>query len=336
MTLDPARGFSVRWTASPPPGAAPRRRSPEPPYTGPPKYPAPPRWGFPNLIWRQPTSVPGTRSARARPDELIRPVGTWTVGVLVAIAVFAVLAGAAEFWRYALLVISRDEPLSTVSVRLSDGLVTGFWYPIPILLFAALVLGLWWLNLARAEASRLADVEPAYGPVTAGIRLVGLWVLLAVVAAVEYRVELPQLVVVIAAPVLVAVVAFAALVLAGPVVAELEHLAMGKPADSRPRPSRLVVVWWAACVLNAVLVAVTLWRRMGEGVQAMADAVLLTGITHWAAAALAVITVLVIRRIGMLLSPERPLGGKRLQVVAVRSDAAAPPLRAVRPAGARR
>src|SRR5690606_40833782 len=58
---------------------------------------------------------------------------------------------------------------------------------------------------------------------------------------------------------------------------------------------------------------------------------LLTGITHWAAAALAVITVLVIRRIGMLLSPERPLGGKRLQVVAVRSDAAAPPLRAVRP-----
>ncbi|WP_051310308.1 DUF4328 domain-containing protein [Thermocrispum agreste] len=337
MTVDPARGFPVRWTASPPPGTPRcRREPPEPPYAGPPSYPVPPRWGFPGLIWRQPTSVPGTRSARPRADELIRPVGVWTAGVLAAAAVFAVLAGVAEFWRYALLVISRDEALGTVAVRVSDGLVTGLWYPIPILLFAALVLGLWWLQLARSEAARLADVEPPYGPVMAGAKLVGLWVLLAVVAAVEYRVELPPLVVVIAAPLLIAVVAVAAVVLPGPVIAELEHVALRKPADERPRPSRLVVTWWVGCVVNAVLVAATLWRRMGDGVQAMADSVLLTGITHLTAAALAVVTILVIRRIGMLLAPERSLAGKRMLVVAVGEDAQPPPLRTVRPAGVRR
>lgn len=336
MTLDPARGGKVRWTAGPPPSAGLLRPEPaEPPYTGPPAYPAPPRWGFPNLIWRWPTAVPGTPSARGRPDEQLRPIATWTVGVLVALAVFAVLAGGAELWRYALLAISRDNALSTTSVQISDGLVTGLWYPIPILLFAALVLGLWWLQLARAEASRRADAAAPHGNFSTGVRVVGLWVLLAVAAAVEYKVELPTLVVVIGAPLLVVVVAFAALVLTGPVVADLEHLALRKPPEERPRPSRLVLAWWGACVLNAVLVAVTLWRRLADGVQAMADAVLFTGLTHFVAAGLAVLTVLVIRRISLLLAPAVPGRGKRMRVIAVK-DAGEPPLRAVRPAGARR
>ncbi|MGH3434111.1 MAG: DUF4328 domain-containing protein, partial [Thermocrispum sp.] len=305
------------------------------PYSGPPSYPAPPRWGFPNLIWRWPTTVPGTASARSRPEELLRPIGTWTVGVLVAIAVFAVLAAVAEGWRYALLVLSRDEPLSTTSVQISDGLVTGLWYPIPILLFAALVLGLWWLQLACSEAARRAEVEAPHGTWSTGVRVVGLWVLLAVAAAVEYKVELPSLVVVVGAPLLVVVVAFAALVLTGPVIADLEHLALRKPPEERPRASRLLLAWWGVCVLNAVLVAVTLWRRLAEGVQAMADAVLLTAVTHAVAAVLAALTVLVVRRIGLLLAPAVPGRGKRLRVIAVR-DAAPPPLRAVRPAGARR
>jgi hypothetical protein len=326
----------IRWTAGPPPGAGPLRPEPqEPPYTGPPKYPAPPRWGFPNLIWRWPTTVPGTPSARRPPDELLRPVGTWTIGVLAALAAFAVLAGCAELWRYGLLLLSRDEALSTTTVQVSDGLVKGLWYPIPILLFAAMVLGVWWLQLARAEAARGAEVGAPHSSWSVGVRVVGLWVLLAVAAAVEYKVDLPPLVVVIGAPLLVVVVAFAALVLTGPVIAELEHLALRRPPDERPKPSRLVLFWWGGCVLNAVLVAVTLWRRLAEGVQAQADAVLLTGVTHFVAAVLAVLTVLVVRRIGLLLAPATPGRLRRLRVLAVHG-AGEPPLRAVRPAGARR
>lgn len=336
MTLDPAHGGRVRWTAGPPPGAGPPLpEQPEPPYTGPPKYPAPPRWGFPNLIWRWPTTVPGTDSARSRPVELLRPIGTWTIGVLTALAVFAVLAGGAELWRYVLVALSRDQALNTGTVELSDGLVKGLWYPVPILLFAAMVLGVWWLQLARAVAAERAEVEAPHGSWSVGVRVVGLWVLLAVVAAVEYKVDLPPLVVGIGAPLLIVTVAFAAVVLTGPVLAELEHLALRRPPEQRPRPSRLVLLWWAGCVLNAVLVAVTLWRRLGEGVQAQADAVLLTGLTHFVAALLAVLTALVVRRIGLLLAPAEPGRLRKLRVIAVRGGDE-PPLRAVRPAGARR
>ena len=33
--------------------------------------------------------------------------------------------------------------------------------------------------------------------------------------------------------------------LPGSLLAEIEHSALGRPADRRPRPSRLLLVWWA-------------------------------------------------------------------------------------------
>ncbi|WP_407655588.1 DUF4328 domain-containing protein [Amycolatopsis rhabdoformis] len=272
------------------------------PYEGPPSYPVPPRWGFPNLVWRRPTTVPGTASGAVRAIDRI-PVLAQSLSTILWTFVFLALAAAgSEIWRYVLLVQSRDSALSTSVVGFSDAFVVTAGLLTTILSLLPTGLAVWWLLVARHAAAEEAGVEPAR-PV---------W----------------QVLVGVLVPV-------ANLPLALSVVGELEHSILRRPRDERPRPSRLVLVWWAAWIVNWVLLAVTIIWRLRPGVQAMADSVVLVALTDLAAAALAVTTALVIRRFSDLLMPLAPERLRTLRVLKV-EGAPAPELRNARPAGAAR
>lgn len=292
----------MRWVAQRPPGAhdAPAE-PPEPPYTGPPFYPAPPRWGFPNLAWRWPTMVPGTPSALGDPAQQQWQLARKVLVVLIATATLAVLSAASELWRYVLLAQSRTQALSGSVVRASDAFVLTTTLLTFITGAVAIGLVFWWLGLARDAAVRHSGVAQPRGP--------------GEVAAAVFT------------PVL-------NLVLVGPVAAELEHVALGRPAGERPRPTRLLYAWWAAFVANGVLTLLTLVWRFRDGVQAQADAVFFNCLTYLAAAVLAGLTGALVYRLAALLAPTvarmRPM-----RVLAVR-DAPAPALRAERPVGATR
>ncbi|GAA5158480.1 DUF4328 domain-containing protein [Amycolatopsis dongchuanensis] len=292
----------VRWVASPPPGALPPRPvRPVERYTGPPRYPVPPRWGFPNLTWREPTAVPGTPSGYPRPVERVRVLSRNAITVLWFLAGLTLLGAVAEFWRYALLVISRDSALHSDVVAMSDALeiISSLLSVVFGLLAIASVV--WWLLVARQAAADENGHEP---PRSARQVLLGTLV--------------PGL----------------NLVLAGSVLAELEHAVLRRPVDERPRPSRLVLAWWAAWLLDAVLMVLVIVWRFRDGVQAQADGVFLSGLLDLSAALLAVLTALVVHRVTSLLAPIS-VDKLRLRRVVEVKGAPAPALRPVRPTTSR-
>lgn len=262
---------SVRWVATVPPGtggARPRGR--RRPYTGPPRYSSPPRWGFPNLVWRPSTAVPGTSSADMEPRRRLDLTSKNAVTLLVALAVLAGLAAVSEGWRYVLLLQSRTSALSPEVVGASDALVLAFGLMTPLMALLAAGAALWWLLVARSVAAADAgqDVPRPVWQVFVGTLVPG-----------------------------------ANLVLAGPIVAELEHAALRRPVDERPRPSRLVLAWWATWCADFALVVLTIVWRLRDGVQADADGVVLSALTSACAAGLAIVTVVLVKRITRLLSP---------------------------------
>jgi hypothetical protein len=292
----------VRWVASPPPGALPPRRArPVEHYTGPPAYPVPPRWGFPNLTWREPTLVPGTPSSYPRPVERIRLLSRNAITILWFLAGLALVAAVAEFWRYVLLVISRNSALDTDVVEMSDALeiIASLLSVVFGLLGIASVL--WWLVVARQAAADENGQEP---PRSTRQVLIG-----TLVPGLNF-------------------------VLAGSILAELEHAVLRRPAAQRPRPSRLVLAWWAAWVLDAVLMILVIIWRFRDGVQAQADAVFLSGLLDTSAVVLAALTAVVVHRLTSLLAPISLDRMRVRRVVAVRG-APAPALRPVRPTTSR-
>lgn len=299
----PAHRPKLRWVASPPPGAWPRRRvAPPERYLGPPSYPVPPRWGFPNLVWRRPTSVPGTASDEIRPIDRLPVLGRSVVGVLFAFAVLATVAASAEIWRYVLLVEGRESALNRSVVAFSDAFVLTAGLLASILALLPAGLAVWWLLVARRAAADVSGDDP---PRPVWQVLVGILVPLA---------NLPM---------------------ALSIVGELEHAVLGRPRDTRPKPSRQVLVWWGAWLLNWVLLGVTIgWRFRGD-VQSMADSVVLVALTDLSAAALAVVTALVVRRFSALLVPSDARAVREMRVLKV-AGAPEPELRTARPSGAAR
>ncbi|MFD6072496.1 DUF4328 domain-containing protein [Amycolatopsis lurida] len=288
----------VRWVASPPPGALPQRREPVAErYAGPPSYPVPPRWGFPNLVWRRSTAVPGTASGEVTAGERLRVITRSLLPVLWTFAALAVVASAAEIWRYVLLVQSRDSALSTSVVSVSDSFVITAGLLTTILSLLPSGLTVWWLLVARhAAADRCGEVPPRR-----------LWHVLVFV--------------------LVPVVN---LIMVLPVVAELEHAVLRRTRETRPKPSRLVLIWWGVWALNWVLLGLVIVWRFRDGVQALADGVVLVALTDLAAAGLAVVTALLVKRMSGLLAP---VAEKRLRLLRVlKVDGAPDPDRRERPA----
>ncbi|WP_091669213.1 DUF4328 domain-containing protein [Amycolatopsis marina] len=294
----------VRWVATVPPGALPPRRQVRAErYSGPPGYPAPPRWGFPNLVWRSPTAVPGTASGAARPMQRLVLLARNVSGLLWILATIALIAAGAEVWRYVLLVQSRNSALSTSVVATSDMLVL-------IASMLAFVLGtfglagtVWWLFVARAAAAEESGAEPARPA----------WQVL-----------------------LGTVVPGPNLVLAGPILAELEHAVLRRPVGERPRPSRLVLAWWGAWVANGLLLVLMVVWRTRDGVQAQADGVLLNTLVDLSAVALTVLTALVVGRFTRLLAPIGELSAGQRPPRVLDVTGAPAPRRPRRPATAAR
>lgn len=292
----------VRWVASPPPGAMPPRRSrPVQRYAGPPSYARIPRWGFPNLTWREPTAVPGTPSAVVPAIQRMRTLSQWSAAVLGFLAALSLTAAVSEFWRYALMVISRDSALSSGVVFASNILEELFAVLTMVFGLMAIVLVVMWLLVAVEAAADENDQKPAR--------------------------SMPELLLGTLMPGL-------NLVMAGSILAELEHAVLRRPVTRRPTPSRLVYAWWAAWVINGVLLAVVIFKRLQSGLQAEADSVLLSGLLDLSAVALTVLTGLVVHRMTRLLAPIS-LEGLRLRRVVAVKGAPSPELRPVRPAGSR-
>ncbi|HEV7646574.1 MAG TPA: DUF4328 domain-containing protein [Actinophytocola sp.] len=293
----------TRWVATSPHRASrpPRRRLP---YLGPPAYRDNPRWGFPPLAWRWPTAVPGTNPRAGEPVtvERVRSVGGHAMSMMWALAGLALMAAGGEIWRYVLLLRSRGGALSDSVVATSDAVVTiGAVLALAFGVVAGAVT-IWWLLLARHAAAESAEQTPPRRD----------W----------------QVLVYLLVPVV-------NLAMAGVILAELEHHVLRRPAGERPQPTRATKVWWAAWVAGGLLFAATVAWRFRDGVQAQADGVLLSALTDLAAATVAVLTALIVRRVSVLLAPVDPKKLRQLRVLRV-TGAPDPELRTTRLAHSRR
>jgi len=291
------RPMGVDWVASPPPGAQPRPRPPAPrrPYAGPPSYPVPPRWGFPLLAWRWPTSV-ATDGAPADAVDRVQRQARAASHALGLAGLTALWAAGSEVWRYALLATSRYGALSAGTVDVSDAMVGSSSAVALVAAATALVLTLLWLRRARAAAASAAGYAPSRSDteVLVGVLVPGL-----------------------------------NLVVPGSVAAELEHAALRLPADARPSPSRLVRWWWGLWVVAGLFGLFTFAWSFRSGVQALADGVLLHAVSDLLAAAVAFTTAVLVRRLTAALLPVPAQALRRMRVVGVK-DAPEPALRAVR------
>ncbi|GAA5126861.1 DUF4328 domain-containing protein [Pseudonocardia adelaidensis] len=282
---------ALRWVAEPPPGVTPAKPAALPTrYTGPPRYRLLPRWGFPLGPWRPP------EPERAGPDPLTgaRSIVGSLVPLLWATAAVALLAAGAEVWRYVLLLASRDGALQAESVAASDALVASAGTVAPILsLVVGVLMVLWTVRAAQAAADR-AGVRPSRSTrmIVLGWLVPGL------------NLSIP-----------------------GSVLAEIEHSAIGLPAQRRPRPSRLVLVWWGLWAASVVLTAVVLLWSLRDGVQARADGVVLHAVLDLLAAVTAGVTARLVLRITRLLAPSAPRRREVLLKINT-STAAAPAARA--------
>ena len=261
---------ALRWVAEPPPGATPPRPAQvRARYTGPPRYRLQPRWGFPLGPWTRQEQEP------ARPDPLFRArslVGS-LVPLLWATAAVALLAAGAEVWRYVLLLASRDGALPAEAVAASDALVASAGTVAPILTLVVGVLMVLWTVRAAQAAGDLAQVRPSRS--TRAIVLG--WLVPGLNLAVP-----------------------------GSVLAEIEHSALGLPAERRPRPSRLLLVWWVLWAASVVLTVVVLLWSLRDGVQARADGVVLHAVLDVLAAVTAGVTARLVLQLTRLLSPAAP------------------------------
>jgi hypothetical protein len=107
----------------------------------------------------------------------------------------------------------------------------------------------------------------------------------------------------------------------GAVLAEIEHAALGLPADRRPRPSAELLVWWALWGASVVLAAVTALWSLRSGTQALADGVVLHAWVDVLAVATALLTRRVVIRLTWLLEPST--GNHRELLVGTRPAPAA-------------
>ena len=222
--------------------------------------------------------------------------------MLWVLAGLAVFAASGEVWRYVLLVRSRTGALPSSLVTASDTVVTiGALLALTFGIVTAIV-ALWWLRLARHAAAALADQRPARP---------------------DWQVILYLL------------IPGVNLAMGGVVLAELEHQVLRRPADERPHPTKPVKIWWSAWAAAGVLFGWTVIWRFRESVQARADGVLLSALTDLTAAAVAILSALMIRRLATLLAPIDPTSVRYLRVLRV-EGAPEPPLRTAKPVPSRR
>ena len=214
----------------------------------------------------------------------MRGLAAVAVPLLGLTALLVVVTGAAEAWRYALLLDSRFDAVPAGPLHASDALVVtgGVVSLLSSVLAGAVTLG--WLvhaSTAAAQSAAVARTRPSW-QLIAGVLVPGI-----------------------------------NLVLPGAVLAELEHAALGHDPTRRPRPSSLVLGWWVVWSVGLLLAGITVLWNLRAGVQAHADGVLLHMATDLFAGIVAVATIVVVRRLTRLLSPVELAGARRMTVVRV-------------------
>ncbi|MDN5918326.1 MAG: DUF4328 domain-containing protein [Pseudonocardia sp.] len=251
-------------------------------YQGPPRYRQIPRWGLPPGPWRPAGSGDGAPTS----VQLARAMAGQLIPVLWVAAAMSVIAAVAEVWRYVLLLISRADALSPTAVAWSDSLVWfGGWASLAAVLASGYLIVVWTVHAMRAAAQRSGTV-----PARSARAVVLGWLIPGLNLAVP-----------------------------GAVLAEIEHSALDLSPGDRPRPSRELLVWWALWAVCVVLGTVTVLWSLRGGTQALADGVVLHAWLDVLAAATAVVTLRVLRRLTDLLEPT--LGGPRELLVSVGSPA---------------
>lgn len=273
----------VRWVAEPPgardaPAAVPRPR-----YAGPPSYRDVPRWSLARWVDAPEAGPDGPLPGRppADPRAALRSTSGLLRNLALTTATLAVIAGVAEGWRYVLLLVSRSAALSAGPLAFSDALVTLAGLLTPVAALATGLVFLRWLMTARDVVADESGTVPSRSR-----------------SAVIIGTVLPP----------------TTLTVPGSALTELEHAASGRPADERPRPSRPVARWWAAWAASVVLGLLAVLRGLGQGTQALADAVLLHGLADLVAAVTAVLTVWMVEHLTELIAPELRATGRETVV----------------------
>lgn len=287
--MAPAAPGSVAWVAMPPGGYAPpppRRRGR---YLGPPAYAFPPRWGFPLITWRRPTSIV---SVPPGPALRAKSLAGTAVPLLWLAAFISLLAAVAELWRYRLLLASRFDALPAGQLRLSDALVVTGGVVAALACGLAALVSLLWVLRAYAAAADLAGVRPSRSPAV----LVAGWL-----------------------------VPLANLVVPGSTLAEIEHAALGRPAAHRPTPSVLLLAWWASWVVGVLLAWLTIAWSFQDSTQAQADGVLLHAAADVVAAVVAVLTAIAVGTLTRLLQPVNTDRLHRMHLLAIHPPPAPAP-----------
>lgn len=254
------------------------------------------------MAWRWPTAVPGATTEQPVTIERVRAVAGHASAMMWTLACLSILSAGGEVWRYVLLMESRTGALSSRLVGASDAVVTIASVLTLAFSVVAVVVVLWWLHLARHAAAAVADQSVARKnwQVVAYLLIPGL-----------------------------------NLAMAGVVLTELEHQVLRRPATDRPVPTKPVRIWWAAWVGAGLLFAATVIWRFRDSVQAHADGVILTALTDLAAATVAILTALMVRRISTLLSPIDPSSVRFMRVLRV-ENAPEPELRTAKTVPSRR
>lgn len=229
-----------RWVAHPPPGGPPRRSAPpaRPPYAGPPSYRGrPPRWAFPPVVWQDADPGPAA-PPRRDPSGGLR----LAAGLAAATAALGLIAAAAEFWRFTLLLQGRTMVLSGATVRASDLFVAAAGAGVVVFGLAALLAAAVAVTRTYPVAARRLGMAPARSSTAVLARLlVPGWNLYG----------------------------------AGQIVTEVDRMLRAKdaPADRPWRASRLTIGWWVSWVVSAALMLTALARGLGGSLQAIADTV---------------------------------------------------------------
>lgn len=208
---------------------------------------------------------------------------------LFATAVLFAVAAAAELGRYLILLRNRTRLIEPPLLWFSDALVNTAALFALIMALVSAVAALGWLIEVRRAAFAAAGSSDPRSP-----RMLALGCLIPVVNLIWPGVFLTEVV----------------------------------SGGADPRPRNAIRLWWAVWVFGGLLAVATLFWRTADSLQAQADGVLFTAFADAVAAAVAVLTLWVMRTIeGRDLDGRRRLA--RRWVIAV--DPATPLIEPVHP-----
>lgn len=274
------------------------------PYTGPPRYPATPRWGFVPSVWRVAASVNPARTVPAPARDLK------SVVVLArATAAVGLIAAGTEAFRYVLLVRGRTEVLPVNQVRWSDAMVMSAGWAVVLMALATALTLVPAIGRTEAWARQRHELRPTRSAarrllwlLVPGANLYGAGVVLAEIDA-TLRMPLPE-VPATPEPDRLRWTSGQLPDLAAP-VAPAETPSVVTPPPVHRTPGRLIGWWWTAWVLSGLLVAVAaVWSLNPGSLQARANLVELHVVIDLVAAAVALLTAAVARSwIGLMESP---------------------------------